>query len=125
MRYSPTQYAKALSDLIEEAPDEKRRETIRAFLDALAKQGALPFLSEIVREFERAADKKAGLHDVSIAAPERLQEEAVARKLPFKTRVNAVRDARLKGGAVVEIDGLRVDNSVMMRLNRIREVFTK
>lgn len=125
MRYSPTQYATALAGLIEEAPAAKRRETIQAFLDALAKQGALPLLSEIVRECERASDKKAGLHHVSIAAPERLQEGAVARKLLFKARVNAVRDVRLKGGAVVEIDGLRVDNSIRIRLERVREALTK
>lgn len=121
MRYSPTQYAKALSGLIEETPAAKRRETVQKFLDALAKHGALPLLSEIVREFERAADKKAGLHDVLISAPERLGEGAVARKLPFKARVTAVRDVRLKGGAVVEVDGVRVDNSIKMRMERMRE----
>lgn len=121
MRYSPTQYAAALRDLVEEAPAAKRRETVQKFLDALAKQGALPLLSEIVREFEHAGDKKAGLHNVSIAAPEHLHEGTVGRKLPFKVRVNVVRDMRLRGGAVVEIDGLRVDNSIKMRMERIRE----
>ena len=53
----------------------------------------------------------------------RLPEGGVAQKLPFKANVRALRDVRLKGGATLEVDDLRVDNSIAMRLERISKAF--
>ena len=124
MKYSPHQYAKALRALADESPSGGRREAVREFLAALSKNWELSLLPDILREFEQDTLAKAKLHEVSARAPERLSESAVARKLPFRARVNSVRDVRLAGGAVLEVDGLRIDNSVNMRLSRIREALT-
>lgn len=124
MRYSPVQYASALRSLVEEASVAERREVIREFLDTLARQNALPLLPDIIRKLEEGALAQEGRHAVTIRAPERLSEVAVARKLPFKSQVKAVRDARLQGGAILEVDGLRADNSIKMRLTRAREALT-
>ena len=125
MRYSPAQYARALSELAEEAPPAKLRETVKDFFDTVARNDALNLLPEIEKEFERLISAKDGRHSVTIISPEGLSDLSVALKVPFKASVKAIRDVRLLGGVVVEVNGLRVDNSVMMRLNRIREVFTK
>ena len=60
---------------------------------------------------------------MTISTPERLPEGGVAQKLPFKANVRALRDVRLKGGATLEVDDLRVDNSIAMRLERISKAF--
>jgi len=123
MKYSAHQYASVLHDLTAEAPATKRREVIRLFLGAVTKNGALSQLPEIVRKYEAISDINAGIHQVTISTPERLPEGGVAQKLPFKANVRALRDVRLKGGATLEVDDLRVDNSIAMRLERISKAF--
>ena len=125
MRYSPHQYADTLHELMEETSVAKRRDVMREFLETVAKNGSLNQLSEIVREFELLSDKKAGIKAVTIQTPERLSETTVAKELPFKVRVTALRDVRLEGGAVIEVDDLRIDNSIRSRLERARKAFTK
>ena len=125
MKYFPVQYARALHDIASEAPVTKRRETIREFLETVAKNGSLNLIPDIIREFELLVDTESGIRHVVISTPERLAEGAVARKLPFSAKVKALRDARLHGGTVVEVDDLRIDNSVAMRMERARKAFTK
>lgn len=125
MRYTPAQYAEVLTDLIAEASPTKRRETIREFLSAVTKNNALGLLPEIIRGFEALSDRRAKIHQVTISTPERVSTENVARKIHFNSKVTALRDVRLLGGAVVEVDDLRIDNSIAGRLGRAREAFTK
>lgn len=125
MRYSATQYASALHDFLADTAPAKRRETIRGFLAAVAKNGSLGLLPEIMREFTAQRDRQKKIRDVTVRAAERLSERSVARRLRFRARVKSERDARLGGGAVVEVNDLRVDNSVARRLERVREAFTK
>ncbi len=125
MRYNAQQYAKALHDLAKEAALAKHREVIKQFLDTVGRNGSLSLLPEIIREFELLADKEAGIREVAIRTPERMAAEAVAERLPFKAKVKAQVDVRLKGGVVLEVGDLRVDNSVAMRLERAREAFTE
>ena len=125
MKYSSVQYAKALHDLTRETPPAKRRSMIREFLAAVAKNGSLGALPDIVREYEALADQQKKICRVTVRAPERLPESGVARKLHFRAKVRSERDVRLGGGAVIEVNDLRVDNSVAMRMERARRVLTK
>ena len=120
MKYSAPQYAKALLALVEEAPRHKEREAMRQFFKTLASQGALQLLPEIVREVGEIRQKEKGLRAVSVFAPERESELSIKRKLKFKSAVTLHKDVRLKGGAVVESEGLLVDNSIAMRMRRLR-----
>lgn len=134
MKYSSIQYAHALRDLVRETPPAKRRGMIREFLAAVAKNSSLALLPEIIREYEAQKRKERGVRVVIVRAPERLSEAGVARKLRFppphgfgrasKAKVKSERDTRLRGGAVVEMDDLRVDNSIAKRLGRLREALT-
>ena len=125
MKYSPQQYAKALHDLVEKAPATKHRQVIRDFLATVARNDSLKALPEIIREFQLFADAKAGMHQVVIRTPERLPLGTVEEKLPFKAKVTALVDVRLQGGVVLEVDDLRIDNSVANRLERAQKAFTK
>lgn len=125
MKYSAPQYAKALHELVNDASGSEHRKVIREFLTFVSKHGALSQLPDIVVEFERVSERAAGVHSVVIRSPDRLAEADVARRLPFKARVQALLDARLGGGAVVEVDDLRIDNSVAMRMERLRDALTK
>jgi len=125
MKYSSVQYAKALHDLTRETPPAKRRSMIREFLAAVAKNGSLGALPDIVREYEALADQQKKICRVTVRALERLPESGVARKLHFRAKVRSERDVRLGGGAVIEVNDLRVDNSVAMRMERARRVLTK
>lgn len=125
MRYSASQYARAFRELVAETPAPKRRALIRGFLATLAKNSGLVLLPEIIREYEAQRRKEKGVHAVVVHAPERLSEGGVARKLGFKAQVKSERDIRLRGGAVIELDDVRVDNSIAKRMGRIREALAK
>jgi len=98
---------------------------VRNFLTAVAKNGSLHLVPEITREYLLLSDRKANVRDVTVKTPERMSAETLARKFPFKARVEALRDIRLAGGAVIEVDDLRVDNSIARRLSLARRAFTK
>ncbi|OHA20579.1 MAG: hypothetical protein A2849_03150 [Candidatus Taylorbacteria bacterium RIFCSPHIGHO2_01_FULL_51_15] len=125
MKYSSSQYAKTLHELVGEALPTKRRETIREFLGVIARHGSLSLLPEIAREFETLHDREEGVRHLTVRAGERLSAEKVAGKLHFKSRVRAIRDAGLEGGVTLEVDDLRVDNSVAMRMRRARKALVK
>ncbi len=125
MRYSATEYARAFNLLVKESSPSGRRGTIRDFLSTVARQGALGLLPEIIREYSRLADKEAGVKEITIRTTERVPVTVLAKKLSFKARVEALRDVRLMGGAVVEVGDLRIDNSVANRLERARRAFIK
>ncbi len=96
MKYTAPQYARALLSLVAEAPERKERETMRSFFKTLAAHGALSLMPEIVRAASDIRRRKKNLKHVSVRAAAR-------------------------GGAVVESEGLRVDNSIAMRLKRLQE----
>lgn len=125
MRYNASQYAKALHEIIADTTATKRRDVIREFIGAVSKNGSLGSLPDIIREFQLLADRESGIRHVVVSTPERLPEGTVAFKLPFKAKVKALRDVRLGGGAVVEVDDLRIDNSIAMRMERARKAFIK
>lgn len=125
MKYTPTQYASALYDMATSVTPAKRKDTIRDFLDAITKNGALGLLPDVIREFKHLSDTADGVHIVTISTPERMTQDAVSAKLPFKGKVRALRDVRLIGGAVIEVDDLRITNSIRSRLDQAREAFTK
>ena len=125
MRYSAPQYAKVLLSLLSEVSKGAARETMRTFFKTLASHGALSLLPEIVREVASRKDREKNVRRVLVRSAERVSELSVKRKLHFKAEVRAIKDTRVFGGAVVESGDLRVDNSIAMRLERIRQAFTR
>ncbi|MEK7170344.1 MAG: F0F1 ATP synthase subunit delta [Patescibacteria group bacterium] len=125
MKYTAVEYAKTLHSLAGESAASHRRETVRDFLSVVAKNGSLHLLPEIIREYSLLSDKEAGIRDVTVRTPETMPAGALAKEFSFKTRIKALRDVRLSGGAVIEIGDLRVDNSIARRLSRAREAFSK
>lgn len=121
MRYTAPQYAQAILSLAKEAEPRKGRETIRQFLKTLASHGTLSLLPEIVLAMEQMQRKENKVRKVSVRTPERKSDLAIRRKLHFKADLSLIKDVRVRGGAIVESDGLRVDNSIALRLKRLQE----
>ncbi len=121
MKYNAPQYARALLSLVEEAPDRKEREVMRSFFRTLTSHGALSLVPEIVRAASDLRRREKNLRKVAVRTEVRENEETIRRKLHFKAEVQAIKDVRVRGGAVVESEGLRVDNSIAMRLKRLQE----
>ncbi len=130
MKYTPQQYAQTLRSLIKEAEPRKEREMIRAFLNTLASHGSLSLLPDIVRAVEQIQREEGNVREISVRTPERENELSIRRKLHFppapgcgragKADLSLIKDVRVRGGAIVESEGLRVDNSVAMRLARLQ-----
>ena len=66
MKYTAPQYARALLDLVAEAPDRKERETMRSFFKTLASHGALSLLPEIVRAASDLRRRAKNLRRVAV-----------------------------------------------------------
>lgn len=121
MKYSSVQYATALHDLARETPHAKRRGMIREFLATVAKSGALSLLPEIVRTLARMQREARGVREVSVRTHERTSELALKRKLRFRADLSLIKDVLVRGGAIVESEGVRVDNSIAKRMGRLRD----
>ena len=129
MRYTAPQYAQVLLSLASEVPQREARGTMREFFKTLASHGALSLLPEIVREVARFQNDEKHLREVMVRSAERESELSIKRKLHFppapgfgrasKTEVQAIKDVRVRGGVIVESGGLRVDNSLALRLKRL------
>ena len=129
MRYSAPQYAKVLLSLASEVPQREARALMREFFKTLASHGALSLLPEIVQGVARLQNEERGIREVVVRSAERESALSIKRKLHFpptqgfgranRVEVSALKDVRLRGGAVVESDGLRVDNSLALRLKRL------
>ncbi len=125
MRYSPVQYARALRDLATETPDRERRSMLRRFIGMLETHRALGELADIVREYRELEREGKHIRSVVVKTPERESEVSFRHKLPFKAEVDARRDVRLRGGAIIEVGDVRVDNSISRRLEKMREVLAE
>ncbi|MDO8564841.1 MAG: F0F1 ATP synthase subunit delta [bacterium] len=122
MRYTPQQYAQTLRALVEENPRDRKAAT-RQFAQTLASQNALSLLPDIIREYEQGRLREKGVKRVVVYTPER--ETGLKHKFGVKAEVVAQSDVRLLGGVVIESGDVRVDNSIKMRMERIKEALLK
>ncbi|HXW89337.1 MAG TPA: ATP synthase F1 subunit delta [Terriglobales bacterium] len=101
---------------------------VRNFLAVLIDHRRIPFLSAIVKQFERELDQRMGFAEAQISSarelsePERRALEQEVEKLTGrKVRGRYSRDTSLLGGALVKVGSTIYDGSVVGQLERIRE----
>jgi F-type H+-transporting ATPase subunit delta len=118
--------ASALEELL--GGDE---ELVRNFLLLLAEKNRAGEVEEIAREFEQMVALEEGILDVELTTAVELSEEeardvikqiekASGRKVEASRRV----DPDLIGGIVLQAGSMRLDASVLGRLNRLRTELT-
>lgn len=123
MKYTSAQYAFVLRDMVKESPRQTRK-AVRGLVELLERHHALSLWTEIAREYVRAKTGARGRKPLTVRLEKRGGGTAIRRGLPFPTALSIVKDARLRGGVVLETEDLRIDNSIMGRLKRMREALT-
>jgi F-type H+-transporting ATPase subunit delta len=101
---------------------------VRNFLAVLMDHRRMPFLSEIVKEFEREMDRRLGFAEAEITSARELDpderhtlELQVEKLTGNKVRARYLRDESLRGGAVIKVGSTVYDGSVKGQLERIHE----
>jgi len=122
MKYSPTQYAKALYDLTAKASGHQSREVVARLARFLDKQNSLYLERDIREAFKSYARKKEGVSEVKIKAASETTSKDLAKHFGKENDVEVSVEPALLGGAMIEIDGTRIDNSVKRRLAGLKKL---
>lgn len=121
-KYKPSEYARALYELLEKTPAPQQKRIVSWFAGYLARQNALPLVSKIVREFTDICDCAGGAipvevitHDGKFQAPE--LEKALGKKI----RITSRRDPSIRGGIKIKIGDTLIDNTLASRMAALRQ----
>ncbi|TSC75151.1 MAG: ATP synthase subunit delta [Parcubacteria group bacterium Gr01-1014_33] len=128
MKYSPRQYAAALCGVLEKKSERERKEVVKNFLRALAREKMHAKLPMILREAEKQILARQGIKKVSVesASPlsAKIKKEIGAifgKKIHLEEKTNP---ALLAGIKILVDDELLVDASGRRRVERLFS-FTK
>jgi len=114
-------------ELAQRLAPELRRET-QNLLRLLIEHRRTSEMPAIRREFERMADKAAGIVNVALTtavdlsdAEQQRYERALADRLGKKVRMDYRHDPGLVAGATIQIGDRLIDGSVRTQLDRLRQ----
>lgn len=121
MRYSPLNYARALSEIIGKKGDEKA--SIHKFLSVVKKNGDEKMLPKIFDAFKKIEIKKHGGSHVKIEFAREMPEEkikSIIKNFGTKDWVETSLNPSLVAGIRITIDGEReLDNSISRKLHKM------
>ncbi|HZQ24629.1 MAG TPA: ATP synthase F1 subunit delta [Terriglobales bacterium] len=122
----PAEQKRGLLDAI--VAREGLSKPVRNFVAVLIDHRRIPFLTDMVEQFEREINDRLGFAEAQITSarelsdPERNTLEAQIGKLIGKrVKAHYQRDSSLLGGAVVRVGSTIYDGSVIGQLQRVRE----
>jgi F0F1-type ATP synthase delta subunit len=123
MKYTPSQYAAALTDALESAAPEARRDILRRFMRILARNKDTRRLGAILRQVARRSLAARGLRKVSVTSasplPPRTKKDIEAALGTGALWEEAVDPAILGGVRILVDDELLIDATARRRLDRM------
>jgi F-type H+-transporting ATPase subunit delta len=101
---------------------------VRNFLAVLIDHHRIPFLAQVVRQFELELDHRMGFTEAEITSSRELSDEEkraleqqVEKLTGRKVRARYARDASILGGAIVRVGSTIYDGSIRGQLLKLRE----
>lgn len=129
MNYTSKQYARALWEILEKKPPQKRREAIDNFLRVLKNKKDFKKINFIVKEFEKIFFTKKRVLKAEITSPFPLAKKSAAQIKKFilsffKERPNSLFleqkiDKNLIGGFQIKSGDYLIDSSVKNILSKL------
>ena len=123
MRYASKQYARALYELLEDGSKKDSRAVVKKFVATLRKNNDLSKGGEIIRWFEKVYHEESGEPLVEVSAADDEAVKLIGRKI--KGEVVFKKDPQAVGGVRIKIGDRMVDNTIKVRLERLREALAK
>lgn len=123
MKYTPKQYARALYELLAGSPVKDSNSVLRGFVNALRENNDLSRGEEIMSWFEKIYHEESGKPLFEVKVAEEKSEKILAQEI--KGDVRFKKDRGLVGGARIRVGDLMVDNTIKVRLERLRAALSK
>lgn len=124
MRYTPEQYCLALYELTADKNRAEKAVIANKFVQTLIKNNGLQMLEKIKNFFPEIRRKKEGKKKVVVSSSGQIEKNKIKELFGEKAEIEFVENPSLKGGIKIEIDDLRIDNSVSKRLENIKKALT-
>jgi F-type H+-transporting ATPase subunit delta len=131
MRYTASEYARALYEVLSEQDESQADETISRFVSDMKDRGQLALLPEVLKEMPAAIKNAQGIEDVLIESAHEIDQataEAALKALGKRAEdveVTLAQNEGLIGGIRVKGRDTVIDASVRGRLNKLRDAFLK
>lgn len=121
MRYTPTQYATALHDLLAAPGPKKESERVKEFALFLYKNGDTGKLGEIEQSFRKLLREKEGKVLVEMTVTESATAKVPHTLLGKPAEVILKEDKTIVGGVRFKIEDVVVDNTLRGRMNTLKK----
>ncbi len=130
MKFKSKQYAEALYELLEFAPEEKTSEVLEKFVETMFENGDFGKMDEILEIFGKEWDRKEGVvgakivtaYEISEEAVEVLREYIISRTGASRVDVRNEIDEEILGGAIVEYEDKVLDASLKKDIKELKEL---
>ncbi|HEY4498807.1 MAG TPA: F0F1 ATP synthase subunit delta [Candidatus Paceibacterota bacterium] len=126
MKYTPSQYATTLYDLLEENP-KKQKETVKAFAQKLVANGSVKDLRAIESAFVREWYDRKGITPVTVTAGESgaYTKKEIEKITGKEIELTEIKDPGVGAGARIRIGDYQIDNTLARRLSDLTSALTK
>jgi F0F1-type ATP synthase delta subunit len=123
MRYTPEQYSQALYALTNDKSRAEIKSAVEKFVNLLSKNGELSVLEKILESFKRLSLKYRGRSEVTVFHAGSIEKEKIKRIFGYKAEVEFKEEPDLIAGVKIQIDDLRINNTVKERLSALKKAF--
>lgn len=126
MKVTPTFYAEALYQALQETKPSQQEEVLDNFVKVLADAGHLAMFAEIEAAFQQYERKQKGMVEANVlfAREHKTQKNILnelnnllGKNVELKTKINS----GIIGGVVIETEDERIDASVKSQLSQLKK----
>lgn len=131
MKKTPEIFARLLAEAVDGIDDQKKiNEIIDRFIDLLCEKNVFHISGRILKRFEKLYDEKKGtvkaeltIRNLKAAQGDKIKE-ALSRRLKKEVDLSLFEDSKIIGGARLKIGDYVFDNTLINRLNNLKEQMT-
>jgi F-type H+-transporting ATPase subunit delta len=123
-KHRPSEYARALYELLEKTPPAQQKTIVKWFAGLLMRKGGAALAPKIMREFAALCDAKSGALQVEVTTVDgKFPAQEVSKSLGKKVQIVVKRDPFIRGGVRIKIGDTLVDNTLTRRMQSLRQAF--
>lgn len=125
---SAKQYAVALHELTDGASGKKLDAILKKFVEILARDRKIKKVDNIMKEFEKYAQKKAGITALTVYSARELSKaslDKICHAFGGKTAISTEVTPKILGGVKIRTEDKILDGSLLKQLQILKQKITK